>query len=419
MKQNFIIFFFIIIICIIIFGIYFSNSFKNNDKKNNDESFTTWDSGIKPNFVTNYENINFNVKPNYKNENITEYNFKRLFNKLTVINKEKIKLKDATNYTTYTQSTTDDKLRMDLDIISKYVILLLNDDKYYDFNKTNFGDVEMWIDKAGNEEIKYELFMWDKKNYFEVKLWVHIIKFVEENEIEKYGVKEKKYIFPDYNIGLPFKDQIIPLPDDVIITGHFDTSLASIKPNIPSKIKYLYLNQIDIQNSTLVVDYHKDKYPFNRLEVDETGFSGVTDMSLDYIKIKNGSHNPYLENGRKYNQWPTLDEELKWKGQYPSKFPPIKHWDDDGIYYYKNKSDNSNDSNDNRPDKIIFTKDDTDKRLCDAYEPGTRWSQDKEPLQPDFWVSNYVLPKGGETYWQFDLSQGPVGGNTFIGGGKR
>ena len=242
MYKNFIIYFIIIISLIVLFFIYFKNFNKNTEK------FLPWNFNNKteniPNFVKDYENIyteksTNDLEPNYKNENITMYNFKRLFDKVQQVNKEKITLKDRGNYNFYTQSTTEDKLRMDLDMISKYVVLLLNKDGYYDFNKTNFGDVEMWVDKIGNEELKYELFLWDKKNYFEIKLWVNIIKFIDKSEINKYGVKEKHYIFPDFNIGYPFKDQIIPLPTDVVITGHFDTSLSSISPNEPTKIKHL------------------------------------------------------------------------------------------------------------------------------------------------------------------------------------
>ena len=417
MTTNFNIYIYIIIICIIIFTLYFTMYFTTYSTFNfnkNKESFIPWDfnkNGVdKPNFVNNYELINFN-DPNYKYENITQYNFNRLFQTIKKINNEKLTFKDKSNYNFYTQSTTDDKLRMNLDIISKYVILILNNDNYYDFAKTNFGDVEVWIDKIGNEEIKYELFLWDKKNYFEVKLLVYILKFVEEDEINKYGIKDKHYIFSDFNIGYPFKDQIIPLPTDVIISANMDTSLSSIKPNIPSKIKYLYLNQIEVQNSTLIVDYQKDKYPFNKLEVNETGFSGITDMSLEYVNIKNVDNNPYFENGKAYNKWPTLDEEPKWKGQYPSKDPP-KHWDVDGIYYYGEKG----------RDEIAYSDGDqlpySDKKLCDVYEPGTRWSKDKEPLQPYYWPTLATLPRNcGEYYNLFDLSNGPNG--TFFGGGKK
>ena len=373
-----------------------------------------FDNNKKPNFVTNYENIDFKAKPDYKNENITEYNFNRLFKKVALVNKNKVTLTGKTNYTFYTQSTTEDRLRLNLDMITKYVLLVLNNDNYYDFNKTNYGDVKMWIDEYGNEEIKYELFLWDKKNYFEIKLWVNIIKFIEKENLEKYGIKESPYLFKDYNIGLPFKDQIIPLPTEVITTAHFDLGNTTIKPNNPSKIKFLYLNFIEIENSTLIVDYHKDKYPFKKLEVDENNFSGVTDSTLEYVNIKNKPMNgPYIENGLKYNKWPTLDSEPKWKAQYPSKFPPIKKWNEDGIYYYTDEK---------IKEEIPFTKNKNEGNndYCDVYEPGTRWSEQKMPLQPYFWISNYVLPKCGENEWLFDnVNGGNIGGNTFVGGGKK
>jgi hypothetical protein len=391
MNNYLIIYIILIIICILIFIAF---QYKNTKKENFKEPDV-------PRFVQDFENIVYNNNPNYKYQNITQYNFERLFKKLEKINKKKINLKDKSNYNFYTQSTTDDKLRMDLDIITKYVLLVINNDKYYNFAKTNYGDVKVWVDKKGNEEITYELFLWDMKNYFEIKLLVNIIKFVEENQSEIYGIRKSPYITPFYNIGYPFKDQIIPLPTETIITGHFDTGTSTIRPNEPEPIKYLYLNQITVQNSTLIVDYEKDKYPFPRLEVSENGFSGVTDMSLEYIKIK-GDNNPYFEKGKYYNQWPTLDSEPKWVGQYPSK-PPPQDWDVDGVYYYGEKD----------------AKPFSDKRLCDAYEPGTRWSPDKEPLQPDFWPTLATIPRNcGENEWLFDLSRS-VNGNTFIGGGKR
>jgi len=342
------------------------------------------------------------IDPNYRYQNVTQYNFDRLFDKVKMINKEKINLKKITNYNFYTQSTTQDKLRLDLDMITKYVTLILNKDQYYDFHRTNYGDVEVWTDEPGNEAIKYELFLWDKKNYFQIKLLVNIIKFVEKEEMTHFGIRDKHYIFQDYNIGYPFKDQIIPLPSDVNVSEKSASMPNGANPNNPGKIKHLYLNQIDVQNSTLIVDYEKDKYPNNRFEVTEDGFSGITDMSLEYINIK-GDTNPFFDKARKYNKWPTLDEEPKWKGQYPSK-PPPKHWDDDGVYYY------------GKGDKEPYS----DKRLLPILELGTRWSEQKEDLQPYYWPTLATIPRNcGENFWLFDNSAGPVGGNTFIGGGKK
>lgn len=408
-MNNFTIYLIAIVICIFIFLLVIY--------KNYSEPYKEFDDNNKPNFVVNYENIDFKKEPDYKYENITQYNFERLFAKVQKINKKKVTLNDRGNYNFFTQSTTDDKLRMNLDMITKYVLLILNEDGYYDFAKTNYGDIEMWVDKIGNEEIKYELFLWDKKNYFQIKLWIDILKVIE-GQAEKYGIKDSPYIFPDFNIGWPFKDELIPLPTDTITPGNFDTSLQSIKPNNPSKIKYLYLNQIEIQNSTLIVDYHKNKYPFNKLNVDENGFSGINDQTLEYAVMKNKAPStPYLENGRKYNEWPRLDSELKWKGQYPSKAPEVFYWDNEGVYCKEKPVGVKN-----KPE-IKFTDMNTKNspELCDVYEEGTRWSSQKEELQPYFWVSNYQLPKCGENEWLFSniIGNSNAVGSAFFGGGKR
>jgi hypothetical protein len=425
MDKNFIIFIIIIIICIIIFiGYYYNNLSNNKNDKNNKqykEGYMPWDfdkyGENKPNFVKNYENDNFDVPPNYRYENVTQYNIKRLYEVLKKVNKEKIVLKDKSNYNFYTQSTTNDKLRMDLDHISKYVILMLNSEggnNYYNFAKTNYGDVMVWIDNIGNEEIKYELFLWDKKNYFEVKLWVHIIKFVNKQEGINYGIRDKeyRYFFPWYNIGMDFENQLIPGPLDTIITSHIDTSIDSINTNDPSKIKFLYLNQIEVQNSTLIVDYEKDMYPDPEYKVSEKGFSGVSDQSLEYINIKKNDHDPYLQKSREYNKWITLDEEPRWKGQYPSK-NPVLNWNDDGVYQKDPLNKTKND--------IEFTpawNKKEDNRLCDVYEPGTRWSYEREPLQGEYYPGNYTINNNcGENAWLFER-QNPDG-NTFYGGGKK
>ena len=89
----------IMIIIILIFYMYF-----NNDKKKNTSGENFMDNI--PEFVKNYENINFKAPPNYKNQNITQYNFDRLFEQVAMINKNKINLKEKSNYNFYTQSTT-------------------------------------------------------------------------------------------------------------------------------------------------------------------------------------------------------------------------------------------------------------------------------------------------------------------------
>jgi len=396
-----------IIFCVVVY-IFYNRKIESkynstSEKFNTNMKSTPLYNNYTPNFVQDYLNGTISSSPNYKYQNVTQYNYDNLIKKIKEINNNDIHLKGKTNYTSFTQSTTDDKLRMNLNIISERVIPVLNNN-FYDFRKTNYGDVEIHTDKYGNEEIKYEIFLWDSKNYFETKLWIHVIKFIEKSNMDMYGIENKKYIFPYYNIGMDSKDQLIPSPTDVIISAHFDLSTSSIRNNVPEKIKFLYLNKVEIQNSTLVVDYHKDKFPDNKFEVspEPNRFSGITDMSLEYVNIKTPvDSGPYLERGTQYNKWPTLDEEPKWKGQYPSKPMPF-HWDQDGLYYYG--------KNDEKP---------KEDGKCGEYAPGVRSSPMQEPLQPYFWATHATIPRNcGENNDMFELSNGISDGSVFVGGGK-
>jgi len=288
---------------------------------------------------------------------------------------------------------------MDLDQITERIINIINS-KTYDFSKTNYGDVEVWTDKDNNEEIKYELFLWDKKHFFEIKLWVHVIKFVDKKYAGKYGVKKSPYLFPTYFIGYPVEDQLIPPPDQIIPSGNMSNYPEGVCDNSPLPIGYLYINRVTIQNSTLVVNYYKNMYPYPVLKANENGrgMGGVTDMKLDYMKVK-GDNNPIYETATNYNKWPTLEEEPTWEGQYPAKAPPINKWNEEGVYYYEEGQG------------VI------PEGKCPETCAGTRWSSMGEPLQPNFWVANYQSQPCGDMFEGLFNLVGPNG--TFFGGGKK
>ena len=260
-MNNFIIIYTILIILFLylFYSYYTLNLFSEKNIKLNKENKENFNPNKNtPDFVKNYLNKKVSEMPNYRVENINQFNFNRLYNKLQLINNEKIDLNGALNYELFTQSTTDDRLRIDLDQITKYVLLILNEDKYYNFSKTNYGNVEIWTDEKNNSKYKYELFLWDKKNYFEIKLVIHIIKFAKKDNSYQFGIKDRTYIFPSYLIGFPSKDQLIPLPIQVNDISNSVNGTSTISPNNPLEIKYLYLNQIEIQNSTLIVNYDKN-----------------------------------------------------------------------------------------------------------------------------------------------------------------
>jgi len=371
----------IFIFLVVLFYFYVKKDGKNNHilgivgNKDNDRGNGRGDDG-------SIENIHFNRS--------NKSSLKEILKELKISEKNPISFKGNVIYTTFTQSTTDDKLRLTLDDISKYILVLLNAKNKNLFVKTNYGDVEIWTDIHNNENIVYELFVWDKIHYFQTKLRVNVIKFIDKKYAVPYGVELSSYMFPYYNIGQPFYDQLIPPPEEVIATGHFALSSLVIDRKTPNPIKYLYINNIQIENSTLIVDYFKKK--------SELDCQGISDISLEYVQVK-GDTDPYFKKGREYNKWDTLYEEPLWKGQYPSKTPP-KIWDCDGIYYYEDKNKGY----------------DVDK--CKEYQPGTIWSDMKEPLQPYYWPTLATIPeKCGMNNWLFENVNGVEG--TFYGGGKR
>lgn len=376
-----------------------SNIFLKNKESNAIIPVTKNDKTNLSKFTNFYVTQKYSSDPNYYIENKSQFDYDRLYNKLQLINNEKIELKGPLNHEKYIVSTIDDKLRRDLNNITKYLLLLINDDNYYNFSKIDYGNTDIYYNFENDSNYIYELFLWDKKNYFQIKLLIDIIKIPEKSYIHKFGIKDKKYIFEDYTIGTPSKDQMIPLPLDVIPTQNKKLS-NEIHKNDPLKPSFFYLNQIKIQNSSLIVDSEKNNFNNNKMEINEYSFSGITDQSLEFNNFKS-NNNPINDKNNVSNKWPKLSEQPSWKGQYPAKTPP-QNWDVDGIYYYSPE------------DKIKASKNDT---YSDMHDSGTIWSPMKMPLQPDSRPTLATLPRNtGENYWLFN-SQGPDG--TFFGGGKK
>lgn len=379
----------IIIICILL-----SLSTKNITKKRIKES---------P-YNIEYINVNIPNSPfNVLQENINMYRYRNLINNITNISQIRIKFNDYTIHNTYTQLTTGDYLMGELDTIMVEITKIINDNSSYDFEKTNYGDIEIWIDKENNKNIKYELFMWDKKNYFEVKFLVDIIVLSPTSKImiqlnnKKYKIYKNGYLMP-LNIKIPCNSYRQLTPLDVIPTGNM--VITDIKndecadkrdcPNINNQ-SYLFINTIIIQGSTLVIDYDKNLIKNKMIPImDTTG--GISDISLEYLGV-DGDNSPIQDKAKESNKWIDLLSMPKWLGQFPCKAPPLD-WDVDANYYYKNT--NGNDNN---------------KINC----IGTHWSPVGEPLQPNYYPTLATLPMNcGRYNWMFDQSSDmpsyPTGG---------
>lgn len=346
-----------------------------------------------------YINVNILTSPfNVIQENINMYRYRKLINNITNISQIRIKLNDYTIHNTYTQLTTGDYLKSELDTITLEITKIINDNGSFDFEKTNYGDVEIWIDKENNKMIKYELFMWDKKTYFEVKFLIDVIllsptsKLMIQLKNKKYNIYKNGYLMP-LNITFPCDSYRQLTPLDVIPTGNMViTDIKNDECASKEKQEYLFINTIIIQGSTLVIDYDKNLIKNKMIPImDTTG--GISDISLEYLGV-DGDNSPIQEKAKESNKWIDLLSMPKWLGQFPCKAPPLD-WDVDSNYYYKNNVDNNVDN----------------KLNC----IGTHWSPVGEPLQPNYYPTLATLPMNcGRYNWMFDQSSDmpsyPTGG---------
>ncbi len=343
------------------------------------------------------------VRPDYMVEDETNFAKKQLLNLLKTVNKKPISLKSPCSYKSYTHATMDDLMRRTMDEISKLVVQFLNKSGNFQFEKTSYGDIQVWCDAKGNKEFKYELFVTSLKYYFQLKLYVNVVKFVSKNDMSPYCIKDSPYIFPTYHNGYPCKDQLIPAPHDVIPTANVVLSLESMKPATVEKAEYMYLNRIDVENSTLVINANLRRPKEFIMDVGENG--GVIDNRLEFSHLARPGQNPIQPVARVANQWIKDPSEPNYVGQFPCQTPPDM-WDEDGIYYYSKAREGQ------LKDTLA-----RDYAGCE----GTRTSTEPAPLQPDFWLSNYAESgtaiNCGPNAWLFSNYEGPMG--TFFGGGKR
>ena len=311
-------------------------------------------------------------KPNFSKENYTEFMSERLLTELSKFKNERRNLKGNCKKEKYIWNTTDKFLKDELNQISKIVIEKLNKQCRFDFNYSGYGDINIKEDGNGNKHYIYELFVWDKLNYFQVKLNIDLIKYVKKGYLpDNSRENNPNLVFPYYKIGTPSKEQLIPTPMDVIPTGNDILSTKSIQYPKPSPIEYLYINDINIENSTLIVNHTKKSK--------NTLCGGFGDGSESFSFI-NGDNDPYIEPAVIRNKWTRLPNQPYNMNTWPCT-PKANDWDDSGIY---------------QPDVH-------DSKEC----PGETWAAQYVYPQPTFNPTVTELPRDcGENYWLFDRTNG-------------
>ena len=362
---------------VIIFILTKKLSETNENKQNNNNLFNSSFTNLfnifnkKNNSREEADNKCFS-KPNFSKENYTEFMSKRLLTELSKFKNERRNLKGNCKKEKYIWNTTDKFLKDELNQISKIVIEKLNKQCRFDYNYSGYGDINIKEDGKGNKHYIYELFVWDKLNYFQVKLNIDLIKYVKKGYLpDNSRENNPNLVFPYYKIGIPSKEQLIPTPMDVIPTGNDILSTKSIQYPKPSPIEYLYINDINIENSTLIINHTKKSK--------NTLCGGFGDGSESFSFI-NGDNDPYIEPAVIRNKWNRLPNQPYNMNTWPCT-PKANYWDDSGIY---------------QPDVH-------DSKEC----PGETWAAQYVYPQPTFNPTVIELSRDcGENYWLFDRTNG-------------
>jgi hypothetical protein len=263
-------------------------------------------------------------------------------------------------------------------VINNIILDNLNKGNEYQFIRTNYGNIIELIDDRGICNYIYNVFLQDIKNIFMINLKINVVVFPDK-DINKYFGKDTDMCdeitnnsVPVYNIGLPSNNQYIPLPTQVIPTANDVLSDKGIKYNVPISPKYIYINNISVLNSTLVVNANKRCL---------TNFvKGKYGKSPEFTWRVSNNNNPIIQKSVERNAWPTLNGQPKCRKQWPCT-PITQKWNIDGVY-------------DSTPEP---------SKLC----PGKTWATTDVAVQAQYWPSLATVPRNsGENAWLFEMSRG-------------
>lgn len=324
------------------------------------------------NHETFFRNTNI---PNYLEENKTQFIHNKLDFLLNSLSKENMDYTiDYSDHSFFIPQTTPSELQEKLKQLSQFVLHILNknSNKLFNFHYSNLGIIKVYQKEDNIKQYIYELFVYDTKNAFSLKLNVNIVTYNENIVIPQFITESSLDFscrtFDYFFIGTPSLHQYIPDALNVIPTGNEVIGMGGINyPEMKEKLLKAVVLNISIDNSTLVLQPNED-----------TSF--LKDVfDVDKTVLENGpteeTHDPIYPSGKEYNKWIKLPDQPMNKGDWPCAKIPFK-WNFLGC----------------QP-KAIQTPD------CDG--PTSR-TEDK-PITAEFWRSNYGIPQNGSKFnWLFN-----------------
>jgi len=277
--------------------------------------------------------------------------------------KDKYTLNNIKRKCLYYTTTIPFKIKLELDYIIKIILDKINNNYKSRFYLISIDNVTVTEDNFGNKQYVTNFLANNNADYSGVRFKLDAIVYVK---------KTFSKLISGMKIGIPSNDQLIPLPHEVLVQERGIISTENVNPVKPDEFSSLYLNNIKILNSNLIIK-EDDIFGKNSL-------NGVNYTNNEFSYLKSSNSNPYIEPASIRNKWPTLNNQPMDRQQYPCQQVPLT-WNELGV----------------PSNKIIYTS------KC----PGKRESTEQTDLQGQTYPTLGPLPRSnGENLWLFEKSRG-------------
>lgn len=346
------------------------------------------------------------------NVNCTEKRLDALWAALqTPVADEQVKLPPQCEKLRETIATIDVFQRKELDQVMQPILqsVMKSANGAYRFKVIEYEGLTVYKDSVGNKNLIFNCYVYEMLQQFMIRLKVNVVKYVDIKKRDAGLVGKPDCAvattpeFPTYEIGMPSKDQLLPLPTQIINTGGGGgADVLSDKGYDPIEITPilgLHVNGVELFNSNLVLSYK------NADKLAQLG--GITDNTNEFNGYDGSKDTPIQDKAVEYNKWPVLDEMPKGEGQWPCKSESLD-WGQDGVPIAGLRQKIGSD--------MKAVGDNSDAKYWKSCD-GTRSSAQHIPRRPEYWPTLGGLPRNsGENWWLFDRLAGVP---SFVSGDTR
>jgi hypothetical protein len=313
----------------------------------------------------------------YENTNRSQILYLKLITALKNLscNKKKTLGKNC-KQNVFIQGTTSNRLKTELDQVTKIILDKINSMTGFFFKKIYYDTITIFEDHRKNKNFLYNVFVYDSHEEMEIRLYINVIKYAIECPSKRKAITCASVTTPGmdtYEIGYPQPEQLLPLPTEVISTSGAPDLLSVRGINIKKidPIKYLYINEVKIYNTNSVINA-------NGKCLMDAVCGNIKDTSLS-SSLFNQPTTPFQESACVSNKWPKLldepDNVVAWPAATESPY-----WNSLGI---------------------------PTPATCNSQKCGIRSSTTQYPFTPEYWPTLATIPRNSGIYANiFSLTRG-------------